>query len=96
MPTRFGGLVVAAVLMMSFANAGEVKGSVRDISGFRIPNAEVRLISAVARVVEFRTKTEQDGSFTVEDVQPGVYAIRAKGLVFVRRWGLISRSKAMR
>jgi len=77
MRPRFWCIVAAAVSLVSLARAGEVKGFVRDAAGNQIPNAEVRLISAAARVVQYRTRTGNDGSFRIEDVQPGAYAIRA-------------------
>lgn len=79
MPMRFGYIVGAAVSIVGLCRAAEVAGFVQDADGGRIPNAEARLISAVARVVQYRTRTLHDGSFKSRDVQAGVYAIRVQG-----------------
>lgn len=87
MPTRFWCIVGAAVSAVSLSSAGEVTGVVQDAVGGRIQNAEVRLISAAARVVQYRTRTVQNGSFKIEDVQPGVYATRVEGPGFREEMG---------
>jgi len=87
MPTRFWCIVGAAVSVAGLSSASGVAGFVQDAVGGRIPNAEVRLISTVARVVQYRTRTVQDGSFKIEDVRPDVYAIRAQAPGFREEMG---------
>ena len=76
MSTRLGCIVGILVSIVSVANAGEVRGIVTDSDGYALRDAEVRLLSGVARIAEYRTTNLRDGSFRIAEVRPGVYAIR--------------------
>ena len=82
-------LSLAAVLRAQDASTGALRGTVSDVSGARIPGAEVRLISAQTGV-ERTTTTNQVGSFVFEMLPPGEYGIQASApaMATLRRYGI--------
>ncbi|MDQ4123297.1 MAG: TonB-dependent receptor [Acidobacteriota bacterium] len=56
---------------------GSVSGSVRDVSDAAVSNADVKLLSSQQLVLR-ATKTDAQGQFKFDNVQPGSYVIQAE------------------
>jgi len=85
-------LVVILILMgsrMAVAQSAQVQGRVTDSSGALIPGASVTVANA-ATGITLKTKTNNDGEYTVPFLQPGDYNILVEqtGFVPMRRTGV--------
>ena len=72
-------LTIGLVLCSSFPAAAQVlygtlTGNITDVSGASIPNASVKALSITTGVVR-ETKSNADGSYSLNDINPGTYQI---------------------
>ena len=63
-------------LAMAQSTFGSVRGVAQDDSGAVLPGAQIALHS-LDENTDRQVKTEADGSFTIENVKPGRYSLRA-------------------
>ena len=83
-------LVLAASQLRGQANTGEITGSVLDDSGAAIPAAAISVVSTETGL-ERRFETDLSGNFTITQLLPGKYRLRAEKNGFQRfvREGLV-------
>ena len=71
-------LCLAAVAAFGQAETGQIKGSVVDPNGAVVPGATVT-IKSVSTGAERTATADSDGTYTVTNLQPGLYDVTVKG-----------------
>jgi hypothetical protein len=83
-------LVLAASLLRGQTNTGEITGTVQDDSGAAIPSAIISVVNTETGL-ERSFETDVSGNFTITQLLPGKYLLRAEKAGFQRfvREGLV-------
>ena len=79
-----GFLILLPALPLRAQNNGTLTGSVLDQSGAAVPNAPIELLLPGGSSAILRTKTGNDGSFSIAAVKPGTYELSVEVAGFTK------------
>jgi len=78
------GILLLSVLPAAAQMSGRVSGSVADVSGAPVPNADVSLFLAGGTRPLLKSKTASDGTFNVIGIRPADYDLMVEAAGFVK------------